>query len=71
MNADRALRRALRLYPRSKGFRTAYLNGHAAAAAGRSRDSCPYKLDGKKTWSLAYRRAWLAGFSSHTGGSDA
>lgn len=71
MSADSAAARAQRLYPRSKNFRSTYLRGHAAARAGRSRDACPYKLDGKKTWSLAYRRAWLAGFASYSRSEDA
>lgn len=64
MSLELAQKRARRLY-RSKGFQNAYLRGYMTAESGRSRDACPYKRDEKKTWRLAYRRAWLAGWSSH------
>lgn len=64
MNVELARKRARRLY-RSKGYQNTYLRGYLAATEGRTRDACPYKLDRKKTWLLAYRRAWLAGFQSY------
>lgn len=64
MSVELAQKRAKRLY-RGKGYQNTYLRGYMAAVAGRSVDTCPYKLDRKKTWLLAYRRAWLAGFQSH------
>lgn len=56
--------RALRLYPRAKGLRTAYRNGAACALDRGSIDSCPYAHDPHKTWRLAYRQAWLGGYRS-------
>lgn len=56
--------RARREYPKSKGFRSAYLRGVAAAARGRPVDSCPYPHDPSKTWRNSYRQVWLAGFES-------
>jgi ribosome modulation factor len=60
----RAQQRALRLYPRSKGFRSAYLAGARAALAGRPVDACPYRRDPGKTWRQAYRLAWMRGYES-------
>lgn len=57
--------RARRLYPRSKGFRGAYLAGWRAARNGRDSSACPYSVDPKKTWRKAWRLAWMRGHLSH------
>lgn len=57
-----AQRRALRLYPKAKNFRSTYLRGARARLAGRPADACPYPLDRTRSWRLAYRRAWLRGW---------
>lgn len=58
---ERAQTRARRIYPRSSGFQGAYVKGAQAALAGRSRDACPYR--NRRGW-IAWRRAWLSGYSS-------
>ena len=60
----RAQRRALRLYPRSKGFRSTYVRGARAALAGKAVDDCPYRRDQGKTWRRAYQLAWMRGYES-------
>lgn len=63
MNAlSRAEQRALRLYPGSKGFRRAYLNGWLAASAGRSTAACPYR--DRVGWGSPWRIAWMRGHLS-------
>lgn len=57
--------RARRLYPRSKGFRSAYLAGWRAARNGSTSRACPYQDDPKKTWRKAWRLAWMRGHLSH------
>lgn len=64
-----AERRARRIY-KSKGFRAAYVRGAAAAIAGRSTSSCPYKPDREKTWRLTWRLAWMRGYASEGGGDS-
>jgi hypothetical protein len=62
---SRARARALRLYPRSAGFRNAYANGARAALASPPlpETACPYAgRDGG--FSRAYRFAWLRGYRS-------
>ena len=48
--------------------------GIAAAAAGASRDSCPYedkrKGCGRLTWSRAFRRAWMDGYDGRLTDTD-
>jgi len=59
-----AQKRAHRLYPRSQGFRGAYMKGVHARRAGRSIDACPYPADPTKTWRRAWRLAWTRGWQS-------
>lgn len=56
--------RAARFYPRVKGLRTVYVNGAAAALAGRSLDTCPYGNLSRNTWRTSWRRAWMLGYWS-------
>ena len=58
--------RAARLYPRSVGFRSAYVHGAAAAEAGRTESTCPYARESAKTWRSAFRAAWMRGHASVT-----
>ncbi len=59
----RAGDRARRLY-KAKGFQTAYVNGAQAAIIRRGVSWCPYPPDPRKTWRMAYRKAWLRGHAS-------
>lgn len=59
-----AQRRARKLYPRSKGFRGAYLKGARAALRGAPESACPYPDDPAKTWRQAWRLAWMRGYLS-------
>lgn len=56
--------RARRLYPKSKGYRNAYLAGWRAARNGADSKACPYPEDGEKTWRKAWRLAWIRGHLS-------
>jgi ribosome modulation factor len=60
----RAEQRARKLYPRSKGFRGAYVKGACAALAGRTSVACPYPERPSKTWGRAWRLAWMRGHQS-------
>lgn len=48
-----AERRAAKLYPRSKGHRSAYMAGARAAEAGKTTRTNPYRAGG---WRLAWGR---------------
>jgi ribosome modulation factor len=65
MNAVQAAEaRALRIYPRSDRFRKPYVAGARAALAGKPAESCPYRVDPRKTWGGVWRRAWMLGYRS-------
>lgn len=66
-NVQRAQRRAAALFPRSKGFQSAYLKGWRARVAKAGLDACPYNrhlynADGTGTWAWAWRSAWMMGY---------
>jgi hypothetical protein len=62
---DRARERALRLYPRSRGFRGAYVRGAHAHLSGYTIAACPYRREREPTtWRSAWRAAWIRGWLS-------
>lgn len=60
---DRAWLRARR-YSETPHYRNAYYRGALAAIKNQPIDANPYKPDPKKSWRVAYRRAWTAGHRS-------
>lgn len=61
-----ARQRAKRLYPKSRALQGSYMKGVKAALAGRPESACPYRVDARKTWRVAFRRAWLRGHQSES-----
>lgn len=57
-----AARRAAELYPRSRGFRGAYLRGWHSGRAGRPVEACPYRRG--HGWASVWAQAWLRGWSA-------
>lgn len=64
--------RARKVYPRSPGFRRAYVEGARAAIKGDPKTFCPYRDEQANTWRRTYRLAWLRGWLSaaREGGMD-
>lgn len=64
MTLRQAQEKARREY-RSLGLRRAYLHGFAAAKAGRSLDSCPYRRR-SPGWGRVWRSTWQRGYRDGT-----